>query len=78
MHLWLRDSAGPRTLLLLTTAEDEFRGLPPRALLFRAGTGSQAVVEFLRKDETDRDGLIRVSQRPIEGCLGLINVEGGE
>ncbi|KAG8907006.1 inositol polyphosphate 5-phosphatase [Tulasnella sp. 403] len=75
MHLWLRDY-GTRTLLLLTSAEDELKGLPSRALVFRAGRNSQAVVEFLGKDDVDRDGLIRLSNRPIEGCLGLINVEG--
>lgn len=76
MHLWLRDTPGQRTLILLTSTEDESRGLPPRALVFRPGRGSQAVVEFLRKSDVDRDGLIKLSSRPVEGCLGLINVEG--
>lgn len=73
MHLWLRDT--PRTLLLLTSAEDELRGLPARALVFRAGKGSQAIVEFL--SDVDTDGLIRLTARPVEGCLGLISVENG-
>lgn len=77
MHLWLRDTPGQRTLILLTSTEDESRGLPPRALVFRPGRGSQAIVEFLRKSDVDRDGLIKLSSRPVEGCLGLINVEGG-
>ncbi|KAG8890530.1 inositol polyphosphate 5-phosphatase [Tulasnella sp. 332] len=55
--------------------EDELRGLPARALVFRAGKGSQAIVEFLRKCDVDTDGLIRLTPRPVEGCLGLINVE---
>lgn len=78
MHLWLRDSPAPRTLILLTSAEDELRGLPARALVFRAGKGCQAIVEFLHKDDVDREGLIRLTTRPVEGCLGLINVDTGE
>ncbi|KAG8985219.1 inositol polyphosphate 5-phosphatase, partial [Tulasnella sp. 427] len=50
--------------------------MPPRALVFRPGKGSQAVVEFLRKSDVDREGLMKLSSRPVEGCLGLINVEG--
>ncbi|KAG9002050.1 inositol polyphosphate 5-phosphatase [Tulasnella sp. JGI-2019a] len=73
MHLWLRDT--PRTLILLTSAEDELRGLPSRALIFRAGKGPQAIVEFLSKADVDMDGLIRLTARPVEGCLGLISVE---
>ena len=78
MHLWLRDTLEQRTLLLITSAEDEQRGCPSRALVLRAGRPSQAIVEFLLKADVDRESLTRLSLRPIEGCLGLISVENGE
>ncbi|QRV87863.1 hypothetical protein RhiJN_15881 [Ceratobasidium sp. AG-Ba] len=80
MHLYLRD-APQRTLILTTSSEEERTGRPRRALVFRAAEGakasSQAVVEFLRKDEVDLNGVIRLTPQEVSGCLGLISV-GGE
>ncbi|KAG8692921.1 inositol polyphosphate 5-phosphatase, partial [Ceratobasidium sp. 395] len=81
MHLYLRD-APQRTLILATSSDDETRaGRPRRALVFRAGEGakasSQAIVEFLRKDQVDLNGVIRLTSHEVMGCLGLISV-GGE
>ncbi|KAH9844079.1 DNase I-like protein [Rhodofomes roseus] len=74
MRLHLRES--PRTLYLVTDAQDE-PGRPSRALVFRAteGSSSQAVVQFLPKDEVDLSTTVRLaSGRAIKGCLGLISV----
>ncbi|KAG8744568.1 inositol polyphosphate 5-phosphatase [Ceratobasidium sp. 414] len=81
MHLYLRD-VPQRTLILTTSSDDETRaGRPRRALVFRAAEGakssSQAIVEFLRKDEVDLNGVIRLTLHEVMGCLGLISV-GGE
>ncbi|CAE6395108.1 unnamed protein product [Rhizoctonia solani] len=81
MHLYLRD-APQRALILVTSFDDETRlNRPRRALVFRAGEGtkanSQAVVEFLRKEDVDLVGAIRLTQYEVMGCLGLISV-GGE
>jgi len=44
--------------------------------VFRAGeANSQAVVEFLRKDEIDLANVIRLTSRVVKGCLGLISIE---
>ena len=76
MFLYL--SHGPRVLYLLTSPHDERLGRPRRALVFRAGDSpTQAVVEFLPKDEIDLTNTIRLTNRVIKGCLGLISVEGG-
>ncbi|TFK28875.1 phosphatidylinositol phosphate phosphatase [Coprinopsis marcescibilis] len=51
-------------------------GRPHRALVFRAGEkDSQAVVEFLPKDEIDLRNLVRLSSRDVKGCLGLVCIE---
>lgn len=81
MHLYLRD-APQRALILATSSDDESKSKRPRrALVFRAGEGakasSQAVVEFLRKDEVDLNGIIRLTPHEVMGCLGLISVGGG-
>ncbi|KAG8690428.1 inositol polyphosphate 5-phosphatase [Ceratobasidium sp. 423] len=81
MHLYLRD-VPKRTLILVTSSDDETRlNRPRRALVFRAVDGakanSQAVVEFLRKEDVDLIGAIRLTQYEVMGCLGLISV-GGE
>ncbi|CAE6420494.1 unnamed protein product [Rhizoctonia solani] len=81
MHLYLRD-APQRALILVTSFDDETRlNRPRRALVFRAGEGakanSQAIVEFLRKEDVDLVGAIRLTQYEVMGCLGLISV-GGE
>ncbi|CAL1701192.1 unnamed protein product [Somion occarium] len=75
MHLYL--SQNPRTLYLATSSHDERHGHPRRALVFRAAEGksSQAVVEFLRKDQVDLSGTLKVTNRMIKGCLGLISVD---
>ncbi|KAF5388077.1 hypothetical protein D9615_000583 [Tricholomella constricta] len=52
------------------------RRATPRALVFRAGEAiSQAVVEFLPKDEIDLANAVRLTNRVVKGCLGLISVE---
>jgi len=76
MYLYL--SNAPRTLYLITDTQDEKQGRPRRALVFRAAPGnSQAVVEFLRAEEVDMRDLVRLSNRIVKGCLGLINVDQG-
>ncbi|EJU06333.1 inositol polyphosphate phosphatase [Dacryopinax primogenitus] len=76
MHLYLRDE--PRTLMLVTSSEEERRGSPSRVLLFRAAEGreasSKAVVELLHKKDVDLNGVTRLCHRPVHGTLGLINV----
>lgn len=77
MRLYLREN--PRTLYLVTDPQDD-PGRPSRALVFRAaeGSSSQAVVEFLPKDEVDLTTAIKlVPGRVIKGCLGLISVGNG-
>jgi synaptojanin len=79
MHLYLREQP-VRTLLLTTSSEDERRGCPRRALIFRAEgikAASQATVEFVPKDEVDFTGLVRLTARQVHGCLGLINIANG-
>ncbi|KAF8592645.1 DNase I-like protein [Ramaria rubella] len=78
MHLYLRES--PRALILVTSSDDERQGCPPRALVFRASIGSrsQAVVEFVPKDEVDLSGVVRLTSRPVKGCLGLIQIAPNE
>lgn len=78
MHLYLREN--PRTLILVTSSEEEQKGAPRRALLFRAhslNAGTQAVVEFLPKTEVDLTQVTRLTSRGIVGCLGLINIANG-
>lgn len=77
MHLYLQQS--PRTLYLVTSSRDDSLNRPQRALVFRAAEGrsTQAIVEFLPKDQVNLAGAIKVTNRTIKGCLGLISVEGG-
>jgi hypothetical protein len=76
MHLYLGNN--PRTLHLITDEKDELMGRPRRALVFRLGQDrSQAVVEFLPTREVDRTSLVKLTNRAVKGCLGLISVENG-
>ncbi|EJF56616.1 inositol polyphosphate phosphatase [Dichomitus squalens LYAD-421 SS1] len=74
MYLFLSES--PRTLYLVTSSQDERRGCPSRALVFRAASDSfsQAVVEFLPKQEVDLTNAIKLTSRIVKGCLGLISI----
>ncbi|KAG6916702.1 hypothetical protein DXG01_005651 [Tephrocybe rancida] len=57
-------------------ARRQTRGRPSRTLVFRTGeTASQAVVEFLPQNEIDLTNAVRLTNRVIKGCLGLISVE---
>jgi len=79
MHLYLREV--PRTLILITTPEDEKLGSPSRGLVFKASenkTSGQVIVEFLPKAEIDLDGVVRLTNRSVHGCLGLLNVANGK
>ncbi|KAF8165492.1 inositol polyphosphate phosphatase [Crassisporium funariophilum] len=74
MYLYLASS--PRALYLVTSSHDERLGRPRRALVFRAGEGqSKAIVEFLPKDQVDLSSCVRLTNRIVKGCLGLISVE---
>ncbi|KAF5363510.1 hypothetical protein D9756_000348 [Leucocoprinus leucothites] len=74
MHLYL--SSSPRTLYLITDEKDELLGRPHRALRFRAGREkSQAIVALLPTREVNLSSLIKLTNRTVKGCLGLINVE---
>lgn len=77
MHLYLGES--PRTLYLATSTHEEIQGSPNRVLVLRAAEGkqSQAVAEFLSKDDVDLTTAVKLSNRIIKGCLGLISVAGG-
>ena len=80
MHLYLKDNPqGHRTLVLVTSTEDERAGCPSRALVFRAveGSVSKVSVEFLRKEDVDLSTAVRLTTRRVKGCLGLINVGEG-
>ena len=78
MHLYLGDN--PRTLYLATSQHDEKIGRPQRVLVFRVAPSnpSQAVVEFLHKDEVDLSSAVLATNRVIKGCMGIINVSGGK
>ncbi|KAK1231829.1 Inositol-1,4,5-trisphosphate 5-phosphatase 1 [Marasmius sp. AFHP31] len=75
MYLHLANS--PRALYLVTSSQDERSGRPSRVLVFRADerNPSQAIVEFLPKDEVDLSNTIRLTNGTVKGCLGLIAVE---
>ncbi|KAK7470419.1 Inositol-1,4,5-trisphosphate 5-phosphatase 1 [Stygiomarasmius scandens] len=75
MHLHLANN--PRVLYLITSTQEEKRGFPSRALVFRAGEhhSTQAIVEFLPKSEVNLANTVRLTSRGIKGCLGLISVE---
>lgn len=77
MHLYLGNN--PRALCLVTGSHEQRIGKPRRALVFRASEGnpSQAVVEFLPKDEVDLNNMVRLTSRAVNGCLGLISVDNG-
>ena len=78
MYLYLGDN--PRTLYLATSQHDEKLGRPERVLVFRVAPSnpSQAVVEFLHKDQVDLSSAALATNRVIKGCMGLINVSGGK
>ncbi|KAJ8515324.1 hypothetical protein ONZ45_g7241 [Pleurotus djamor] len=75
MYLYL--GANPRALYLATSAQDEKLGRPHRALVFRHNevNPSQAIVEFLPKKNIEFSSLVRLTNRVIKGCLGLISIE---
>lgn len=79
MHLFL--SENPRTLYLVTSWQEEQQGRPSKALVFRAAEAkasqSQAIVEFLPKDVVDLSNAVKLSNRIVKGCLGLISIAGG-
>ncbi|KAI0065841.1 DNase I-like protein [Artomyces pyxidatus] len=72
MHLYLGEN--PRTLYLVTSSQEESSGRPRRALVVRAAENSltQAVVEFLHKDQVNLSNVVRLTSRVVKGCLGLI------
>ena len=78
MHLYLGEN--PRTLYLTTSQHDEKLGRPQRVLVFRIAPSnpSQAVVEFLRKDQVDLSSAVLITSRVIRGCMGFINLSGGK
>ncbi|KAF9534756.1 inositol polyphosphate phosphatase [Crepidotus variabilis] len=74
MYLYLRSN--PRALYLITSSQDERLGRPSRALVFREGDGpAKAIVEFLPKDQVDLKNLVKLNNRIVKGCLGLISVD---
>lgn len=76
MHLYL--STSPRTLYLITDEKGDLLGRPHRTLRFRVGQDrSQAIVAFLPTRKIDQSSLVKLTNRTIKGCLGLINVENG-
>ena len=76
MHLYLENN--PRSLYLVTSTQDERHGCPKKALVFRAGEGqSKAIVEFLPKDQVNFSKCIKLTNRIVKGCLGLISVDNG-
>ena len=63
-------------LYLVTGSHDDRPGRPQRALVFRAGeNASQAVVEFLPKDQVSLINAVLLTSRVVKGCLGLISVD---
>jgi synaptojanin len=77
MHLYLVEN--PRALYLVTSSQEEGKGRPRRALVFRAAEENpyQAVVEFLHKDQVNLANSVRLTSRVVKGCLGLICVGDG-
>jgi hypothetical protein len=78
MHLYV--GSNPRVLYLVTSSQDQRLGRPRRALVFRANPKNplQAIVEFLPKDEVNLSNVIKLTNRFVKGCLGLIAIESGE
>ncbi|KAF9780045.1 inositol polyphosphate phosphatase [Thelephora terrestris] len=74
MHLYLGEN--PRTLYLATSQQDEKLGRPQRVLVFRVSPSnpSQAVVEFLHKDQADLSSAVLITNRAVKGCMGIISV----
>ena len=76
MYLYLGNN--PRSLYLVTSTHDERHGCPRKALVFRAGEGqSKAIVEFLPKDQVNLSKCVKLTNRIVKGCLGLISVDNG-
>jgi hypothetical protein len=77
MHLYLGNN--PRVLYLVTSSHDQRLGRPRRALVFRAAEGNptQAVVEFLPKDEVNLSNVVKLTNRIVKGCIGLIAIDNG-
>lgn len=76
MYLYLQNN--PRTLYLVTSTHDERHGCPRKVLVFRAGEGrSKAIVEFLSKDQVNLSKCVKLTNRVVKGCLGLISVDNG-
>ncbi|KAH7887567.1 SacI homology domain-containing protein [Phlebopus sp. FC_14] len=75
MQLYLGQN--PRTLYLLTSHHKEKQGRPYKALIFRAAetNATQVVVEFLPGHEVDFSNALKLTNRIIKGCLGLISIE---
>ncbi|KAF7432917.1 inositol polyphosphate 5-phosphatase [Pleurotus ostreatus] len=75
MYLYL--GSNPRSLYLLTSPQDEKVGRPHRGLVFRCNEANptQAIVEFLPKREIDISSLVKLTNRVVKGCLGLIAIE---
>ena len=76
MYLYLGNN--PRSLYLVTSSHDERHGCPRKTLVFRAGEGqSKAIVEFLPKNQVDLSNCLKLTNRIVKGCLGLISVDNG-
>lgn len=77
--MYLHLGSNPRVLYLVTSSHDDKLGRPSRVLVFRAGesSSSQAVVEFLPKNQVNLSNTIRLTNRVVKGCLGLISIENG-
>ncbi|KAI0040646.1 DNase I-like protein [Auriscalpium vulgare] len=75
MHLYLGES--PRTLYLVTSSQEESQGRPSRALVLRVAENNptQAIAEFLPKDQVNLSNVVRLTSRVVKGCLGLICIE---
>ncbi|KAF9452987.1 phosphatidylinositol phosphate phosphatase [Macrolepiota fuliginosa MF-IS2] len=66
----------PASPSLAPLAPPRSPGRPRRVLVFRAGQSrSQAIVKFLPSKEVDRTGLVKLTNRTVKGCLGLISVD---
>lgn len=71
----LYSTSHPRALVLTTSFHEERDGKPQKALVFRATSATQAVVEFLPKDQVNLLDAVLLVTRPVKGCLGLLSVE---
>lgn len=77
MQLYLSDS--PRTLYLVSSLKNASPTQPQRVLVFRIAENdpTQAVVEFLTKEQVDLSDAVLLTSRSVRGCLGLISISGG-